>query len=86
MRNVDFEELSKIASDVLEQRSTCQQDPDQDEDDVPLDDQAEYDSVLVSSAGDLVAALADVLGPEFEKVFGAFLPSIMKYYVRRPPF
>src|SRR5271155_3793715 len=37
---------------------TCQQEHGQDDDDETPEDQVEYDSILISSAGDLVAALA----------------------------
>ena len=47
-----------------------------------MEDQAEYDSVLISSAGDLVAALANTLGADFQQAFGVFFPLISKYYVR----
>jgi hypothetical protein len=67
---------------ILEQKALCQQDPDQDEGDEAPEDQAEYDSVLISSAGDLVSALANVLGADFAKAFGTFYPLIAKYYVR----
>ncbi|KIO18208.1 hypothetical protein M407DRAFT_226188 [Tulasnella calospora MUT 4182] len=55
------------------------QDPDADEDDEPLEEQAEFDSVLISATGDLVSALATVLGQDFAQVFGTFLPLIAKY-------
>lgn len=66
---------------ILEQKAFCQQDPDQDEDEEAPEDQAEYDSVLISSAGDLVAALASALGAEFTPAFNTFFPLIAKYYV-----
>jgi importin-4 len=78
------EAISSIAIQVLEQKSFCQQDPDQDEDDEVPEDQAEYDSVLISSASDLVAALANVLGPEFTPAFNTFFPLISKYAVSTP--
>jgi hypothetical protein len=68
---------------ILEQKAFCQQDPDQDEDEEVPEDQAEYDSVLISSAGDLVAALANAYGPDFTQAFNTFLPLIAKYYVCR---
>lgn len=68
---------------ILEQKAFCQQDPDQDEDEEAPEDQAEYDSVLISSAGDLVAALANALGPDFNQAFSTFYPLISKYYVSR---
>ena len=77
----ELENISNIALQILEQKALCQQDPDQDEDDEPLEDQAEYDSVLISSAGDLVAALANALGTDFTQAFGTFFPLISKFYV-----
>lgn len=79
----DLETICSIAVQILEQKAFCQQDPDQDEDEEAPEDQAEYDSVLVSSAGDLVSALASVLGPDFAPAFVTFFPLISKYYVSR---
>lgn len=76
-----LDDVCNIAIQILEQKALCQQDPDQDEDDEPLEDQAEYDSVLISSAGDLVAALATTLGADFVQAFQTFLPLISKFYV-----
>ena len=39
-------------------------------------------AVLISSAGDLVSAIAEALGPDFERLFTTFFPLISKYYVR----
>jgi hypothetical protein len=79
-----LEALSLIAKLVLEQKAICQNDPDQDDDDEAPEDQAEYDSVLIASAGDLVSSLANVLGADFAPAFGTFMPLIAKYYVRCP--
>lgn len=70
-----------MALQVLGQKAFCQQDPDQDDDEEAPEDQAEYDGVLISSAGDLVGALANALGPDFAQAFGAFYPLIIKYTV-----
>lgn len=78
----DLEEICNIAIQILEQKAFCQQDPDQDDEEEAPEDQAEYDSVLISSAGDLVAALANGLGAEFGPAFNTFFPLIAKYYVR----
>ena len=67
---------------ILEQKAFCQQDPDQDEEEEAPEDSAEYDSVLISSAGDLVAALANALGADFSQAFNTFFPLISRYYVR----
>jgi hypothetical protein len=75
-----YDKLSSMAKEVLEQKAICQQDPDQDADEEAPEDQAEYDSVLISSAGDLVAAMAHALGADFSSEFGTFFPLIAKYY------
>jgi hypothetical protein len=78
---LDLQATSAIAVQVLEQKALCQQDPDQDESEEAPEDQAEYESVLISSAGDLAAALANALGHDFGQAFTAFFPLIAKYYV-----
>ncbi|KAJ4470445.1 armadillo-type protein [Lentinula aciculospora] len=75
-----LEPICAIAIQILEQKAFCQQDPDQDEEEEAPEAQAEYDSVLVSSAGDLVAALANALGGDFAPAFSRFFPLIAKYY------
>ncbi|KDQ11917.1 hypothetical protein BOTBODRAFT_34989 [Botryobasidium botryosum FD-172 SS1] len=76
-----LEEVCNFIIQILEQKSLCQQDPDQDdEDEEVMEDQAEFDSVLISTASDVVGSLASVLGPDFSQAFGTFLPNIMKYY------
>ncbi|KAG1864849.1 armadillo-type protein [Suillus subluteus] len=72
--------ICSIAVQVLEQKALCQQDPDQDETEEAPEDQAEYDSVLISSAGDLVSSLANALGNDFAQAFSTFFPLISKYY------
>jgi hypothetical protein len=79
----DYDKLCSIAKEILEQKAICQQDPDQDADEEAPEDQAEYDSVLISSAGDLVAAMANALGADFAPAFNTFYYSLIaKYYVR----
>jgi hypothetical protein len=75
-----YDSICSIAMQILEQKAFCQQDPDQDEDEEAPEDQAEYDSVLISSAGDLVAALANAFGADFNQAFITFFPLISKYY------
>ncbi|KAI6167404.1 ARM repeat-containing protein [Pisolithus thermaeus] len=75
-----LETLCNIAIQILEQKALCQQDPDQDENEEAPEDQAEYDSVLVSSAGDLVSAFANALGADFAQLFVTFFPLISKFY------
>ncbi|THU97754.1 ARM repeat-containing protein [Dendrothele bispora CBS 962.96] len=76
----NLEPICNIAIQILEQKAFCQQDPDQDEEEEAPEAQAEYDSVLISSAGDLVAALANILGHDFAPAFNRFYPLIAKFY------
>ncbi|KAI8973597.1 armadillo-type protein [Mycotypha africana] len=74
--------LDDIAQNLLEifqKKSLCQQafdDGDFDDE----DDDLESESVLITSAGDLVAALCETVGPHFYKYFEVYLPLILKYY------
>lgn len=52
---------------ILERKALCQQDPDQEEEDELEDEQAEYESVLISAASDVVGSLASVIGPDFSR-------------------
>ena len=80
-----LESIANIAVQVLDGKAMCQQDPDQDEDEEAPEDTAEYDSILVSSAGDLVASLANALGADFAQAFNTFFTLISKYYVCLAP-
>jgi importin-4 len=83
----ELEDVSDMLNDILQQKALCQQDPDQeDEPSSGSEDQAEYDSVLISAAGDVVAALANAFGADFQQPLHIFLPLIMKYYVSIYPF
>lgn len=75
-----LEHFANIAIQVLEQKAICQQDPDQDEEEDAPEDSAEYDSILIASAGDLVASLATALGGDFASGFEKFFPLVSKYY------
>ncbi|KAF7790180.1 hypothetical protein EIP86_001132 [Pleurotus ostreatoroseus] len=77
------EEIANIAVQVLDGKAMCQQDPDQEEDEETPEEAAEYDSILVSSAGDVVAALANALGQDFASAFPTFFALIAKYYKKQ---
>jgi hypothetical protein len=77
-------EVCTLAATILEQKAVCQQDPDQDETEEAPEETAEYDTMLIASAGDLVAALATTLGAAFTPLFRTFYPLIVKYYVSSP--
>jgi importin-4 len=69
-----------MAGQILEQKAVCQQDPDQDGTEEAPEETAEYDTMLISAAADLVAALASTLGADFIPIFNTFRPLISKYY------
>lgn len=80
LREGRVESICNSTAEILNGKSLCQQDPDQDdeiEDDV---ENAEYESVLIQAAGDLVGALATSIGQQFSGPFGTFLPLIAKFY------
>ena len=77
-------EICTLAATILEQKAVCQQDPDQDEAEEAPEETAEYDTMLIASAGDLVAALSTTLGAAFTPLFPTFYPLIVKYYVSHP--
>ncbi|KAI8388178.1 armadillo-type protein [Radiomyces spectabilis] len=73
------EDIARNLLDIFEKRSICQQTFD-DEDFVDEDEEAESESLLISAAGDLVAALCETIGESFSSFFDVFLPLISKYY------
>ncbi|KAF7423065.1 hypothetical protein PC9H_010259 [Pleurotus ostreatus] len=77
--------VCNIAIQILEQKAFCQQYPDQDGAEEAPEDQAEYDSVLISSAGYLVAALVNALGTDIAQAFEKFFLLIAKYYLSATP-
>lgn len=79
-RLLDLDAICNIAVQILKQESFCQKDPGVD-DNEEFEDQSEYDSILISSASDLVAALSSALGSNFAQGFDTFFPLISKYYV-----
>ena len=81
----EVEQSANIAVQVLDGKAICQQDPDQDEEEETPEEAAEYDSILVSSAGDVVAALANALGADFASAFPTFFGLISRYYVSNRP-
>lgn len=80
-RFLETNEVCTLVATILEQKAVCQQDPDQDESEEAPEETAEYDTMLIASAGDLVAALSTTLGTAFTPLFQTFYPLIVKYYV-----
>ncbi|CAG8828572.1 30495_t:CDS:2, partial [Racocetra persica] len=64
--------IRPIAENILllyQKKAVCQQDNDDDEGLLDDDDEAEYDSLLINNASDLVAAMALILGYDFVPYF-----------------
>ncbi|KAH7097863.1 ARM repeat-containing protein [Auriculariales sp. MPI-PUGE-AT-0066] len=80
-----IESICQIVEQVLDKKSLCQNDPDEEpaggED--GEDELAELDSVLIQCAGDVVAALAAVLGNAFPALFNRFFPRISRFYKKK---
>ncbi|WWD21319.1 hypothetical protein CI109_105803 [Kwoniella shandongensis] len=75
-----LDEIATFAIEILEKKSLCQQDPDEDDEGAGVDvDSSEYEAALVSNAADVFGAMASVLGPDFAQAFGQVLPLIAKY-------
>ncbi|KAI7902067.1 armadillo-type protein [Cokeromyces recurvatus] len=73
------EEISRNLLDILEKRSICQQSYD-DDDFVDEEEEAESESLLISAAGDLIAAMCETVGESYSSYFDVFMPLIAKYY------
>ncbi|KIJ55832.1 hypothetical protein M422DRAFT_63753 [Sphaerobolus stellatus SS14] len=75
-----LQDVYSMVKQILEQDAICQKDPDVQQDDVVGEELPEEDSMLISAAGDVVAALATALGEQFVEPFQAFLPLLLNYY------
>lgn len=71
-------EVADIAMKILEKKSTAQV-PDPDEE-IDEEDSSEYENLLISSAMELVGAIVEALGGDFQQALPPFLPQIVKYY------
>ncbi|KAI7907017.1 armadillo-type protein [Cokeromyces recurvatus] len=74
-----LEDVAQILLEIFQKKSLCQQTFD-DGDYEEEDDEIESESLLITSAGDLVAALCETVGPNFAKYFEVYMPLMIKYY------
>ncbi|KAF9109142.1 hypothetical protein BGX27_007951 [Mortierella sp. AM989] len=82
------EQINTIAEHlnaIYEKKAYCQQELADDEGLLDEDEQAEFDALLISSASDLVGALAAALGESFIPFAKVFIPHIAKYYKKSKP-
>ncbi|KAJ1848292.1 hypothetical protein LPJ70_001104, partial [Coemansia sp. RSA 2708] len=70
--------ISKHLLEIFEKKAACQT-IDYEDDEVPEDEMAELDSLLVCAAADCVAEFASVFGDAFEPIMDTFLPHIAGY-------
>ncbi|KAI8913545.1 armadillo-type protein [Gorgonomyces haynaldii] len=68
---------------LLKGEHACQQEGLDDTQDGDEDEIAELDSLVISSAADLVAAIASALGPQFATYFQHFYPLIKRFYKKQ---
>ncbi|KAK9398264.1 importin-4 [Crotalus adamanteus] len=68
-------DLCRVVREVLEQKVTCQDNEEEEDDD---DDEAEYDSMLIEYAGEMIPILAEATGGDtFAPYFAGFLPLLI---------
>jgi len=73
-------DLANILLSVLERNHTCQIDYDYEGEDPEQLEETEYESIVISSASDVIGAMALVLGEQFKEYFEGFYPSIVSFY------
>ncbi|KAG1056451.1 hypothetical protein G6F43_001668 [Rhizopus delemar] len=74
-----LEDVCNYLLEIYQKKSVCQQAFDDDDDEYEEED-LESETMLISSASDLVAALCEAVGPNFSSSFEVYLPYILKYY------
>ncbi|PVU88430.1 hypothetical protein BB561_005860 [Smittium simulii] len=73
--------ISVNLQQILTKQALCQlPDEDYDETDLDSDELSEYDSLLISAAGDTVAGIAKTLESDFAPQLTIFLPILLNYY------
>lgn len=81
IRMPDVDPICNYLLEIFEKKAICQQENDDEDGLIDEDEQAEFESLLISAASDLIAALAVAMGDSFVRFFDVFLPHISKYYV-----
>ncbi|KAF9423604.1 hypothetical protein BGZ94_008252 [Podila epigama] len=80
--------ISEIASHltlIFEKKAYCQQELVDEEGLLDEDEQAEFDTLLISAGTDMVVAFSEALGPSFVPFAKIFIPHIAKYYKKSKP-
>jgi hypothetical protein len=73
--------LANILLSVLKRSHTCQIDYDDYESENPEQlEETEYESIVISTASDVIGSMALVLGEQFKEYFEGFYPNIVSFY------
>jgi len=73
-------DLANILLSVLDRNHVCQIDYDYEGEDPEQLEETEYESIVISSASDVIGSMALVLGEQFKEYFEGFYPSIVSFY------
>jgi len=74
-------DLANVLLSVLKRTHTCQLDYDYIEGENPEQlEETEYESIVISSASDVIGSMAYVLGDQFKEYFEGFYPAIVSFY------
>jgi len=73
-------DLANILLSVLKRTHTCQIDYDYEGEDPEQLEETEYESIVISSASDVIGSMALVLGEQFKEYFEGFYPNIVSFY------
>jgi len=73
-------ELANILLSVLKRTHPCQIDYDYEGEDPEQIEETEYESIVISSASDIISSMALVFGDQFKEYFEGFYPNIVSFY------
>jgi len=73
-------DLANVLLSVLKRTHTCQLDYDYEGEDPEQLEETEYESIVISSASDVIGSMALVLGDQFKEYFEGFYPAIVSFY------
>lgn len=73
-------ELANLVLTVLKRTHPCQIDYDYEGENPEQLEETEYESIVISSASDVIGSMALVLGEQFKEYFEGFYPNIVSFY------
>jgi len=77
-----YKELANVLLSVLKRTHTCQIDYDYESGNENQDqlEETEFESIVISSASEVIGSMALILGEQFKEFFEGFYPSIVQFY------